>query len=59
MEKPNNDQKFPEIVKTIPWTGNTDKKCSNENEKITEIVQTGQDLNKAGEFFLIYLNHRK
>ena len=43
----------------VPWTGNMDKKYSNENEKITEIAQTNKDLNKAREVYFVCINHRK
>ena len=55
--KSNNDCEFPEIAKKVPWTGNKDKEHS--NGRITEIEQTGKDLNKARKVYFNLIKMQK
>ena len=57
IEKPNNEQKFPKIAKNAPWTGN--KEREHNKERITEIEQTGKDLNKARKVYVDLIKMQK
>ena len=55
------DGDFPEIAKKVLWASNKDKELDKEqsNEGITEIDQTGKNVDKAREAYFNFVQSQK
>ena len=61
MRGSSKDHEFPKIAKKVPWASSKDKEHDKDqsSEGITEIEQTGKNVNKAREAYFNFIQSQK